>query len=109
MATIKKISTLVDKLAGALVNIKLFAETEKKTHMNKAVAAIEKALKDTTAMRDAVEAKKTKKPKKLNDYMIFANKVRADVVKRIGPVPVTEVAREIGKMWRAQKAANTTA
>jgi len=104
MVTAKKMNALIEKLNGALAHMQLFSETEKKTHLTKAAAAVEKVVKDTRVMCDAIEAKKTKKPKKLNDYMVYANKVRPEVVKRLGPVPVTEVAREIGRMWRELKA-----
>lgn len=103
MITGKKMNALVDKLSGALVNLKKFEDTEKKTHYTKATNAIEKVIKDATLLSEAAVAKKNKKPRKLNDYMVYANKVRADVVKRLGPVPVTEVAREIGKMWKLHK------
>jgi hypothetical protein len=104
MVTGKKMNAIIDKLNSALEHMQLYSETEKKTHLTKAVAAVEKVIKDSRTMCDAMEAKKTKKPKKLNDYMVYANKVRPEVVKRLGPVPVTEVAREIGRMWRELKA-----
>ena len=101
----KKISVVADKLTDVVKHLEKFSETEKKTHMTKATTIIEKVIKDLNVMSDASDAKKSKAPKKLNDYMVFAQKIRPEVVKRLGPVPVTEVAKEIGRLWQEKKAA----
>jgi len=73
---------------------KNLTESEKKPY-------IEKSQKARQSYVKAVELYKQNKPKRpLSPYIIFANEVRGSVSTSNPGLPVTEIAKKIGGMWR---------
>lgn len=103
MTTIKKLESILSKVNDIQEHMKAYADDQKTTHVTK---ANKKIVALTDFVQTLVDKKKktvTKKPK-LNNYIIFANSIRADVMKKLGKsANMADVAREIGRLWREKK------
>lgn len=106
MTTIKKLEAVQAKMEAVLAHLEAFPSDLKPAHVTKATTKLTKLNSSVKDMIEVKKGKKSKKPVKLNDYIIFANTVRADVMKQLGKsAGMADVAREIGRMWREKKAA----
>jgi len=109
MPKVRNLTTRLKTAHEALDNI---SEGQTPKAMMKSVnkaAKIVKALYDTAQKVEAPKTKGTKKP--LNAYMQFAAKHREEVKKTLakennGKVDVTQVAKELGRLWRQAKENN---
>lgn len=72
------------------------AEKEEKKEAKKVVKAAKKAGK-----KEAKKSAKAEKPlKPLTAYMIFSNEKRPELVKKFPDLPVTEIAKKTGELWK---------
>lgn len=71
------------------------AKTEKKEDKK-----IAKAVKKSTKKENKKKSKESKPKKPLSAYMIFSNEKRVGLVEKFPELPVTEIAKKIGELWK---------
>lgn len=102
MAPVKRFAKYSEDL---LKVIALLEEGEPSKNVKKALTIVKRVEKSAAKYAGTGEGEAEKKPRKLNNYMLFVMENRAKVVAEMGPnVKPTQVTKRLGEMWQEVKA-----
>ena len=102
MAPVKRFAKYSEDLQKVIV---LLEDSESPVkNVKKALTIIKRVEKSAAKYAGTGETAAAKKPRKLNNYMLFVMENRAKVVAEMGKgAKPTEVTRRLGAMWQEQK------
>ena len=101
MAPVKRFAKYSEDL---LKVIALLEEGEPNKNVKKALTIVRRVEKSAAKYAGTGEGEAEKKPRKLNNYMLFVMENRAKVVAEMGPgAKPTQVTKRLGEMWQGVK------
>jgi len=103
MAPTKRFAKYTSELRKAIALLEAAVPSK---HTKQALTILTKVAKSTAkyAGEESASGSAAKKPRKLNNYMLFVKENRAKVAASMGAgTKVTEVAKRLGEMWREVK------
>ena len=102
MAPVKRFAKYSEDLQKVIAFLE---ESEPSKNVKKALTIVKRVQKSAAKYAGTGEEAADKKPRKLNNYMLFVMENRAKVVADMGKnVKPTDVTRKLGEMWQEAKA-----
>lgn len=102
MAPVKRFAKYSEDLQKVIA---LLEEGEPSKNAKKALTIVKRVEKSAAKYAGTGEENVDKKPRKLNNYMLFVMENRAKVVAEMGKnVKPTDVTKKLGAMWQESKA-----